>query len=219
MTGSELDWPLLSPLSDDERTALLSVSRRRKFARNEVICHEGDPGNSLHLIEKGYVAMRVTTPLGDAATLAVNGSGGFFGELALLTNDATRNSTVVALDAVETRSISRDGLDELRQAHPDVERFLIAALADEVRRLSARLLEALYVPVEQRLYRRLLDLHRLFGDGEAIPVTQDDLASMAGTTRPTANKVIKAAEAAGFVQTSRGKIQVLDPAALERRSR
>ncbi len=214
---------LLDGLSDEERRAVLSTARRRKFAKGEVICHEGDPGDSVHIIDRGHVVMRVTTPLGDTATLLVSGPGEFFGELALLSGDATRNSTVVALDAVETLALHRDRIDEVRQAHPQVERFLVTALAAEVRRLSARLLEALYVPVEKRVFRRLLDLTELFQDGDGrevvIPVIQDDLASMAGTTRPTANKIVKAAEEAGVVRVSRGRIEVLDTDALRRRAR
>jgi CRP-like cAMP-binding protein len=52
-----------------------------------------------------------------------------------------------------------------------------------------------------------------------VPLTQDVVASMAGTTRPTANQVLRAAEQAGLVTISRGRIRVDDPAGLARRAR
>lgn len=73
------------------------------------------------------------------------------------------------------------------------------------------------------MLRRLLDLVELYRvDSETtitVPLTQDDLAQLAGTTRPTTNQVLRAAEVAGALQISRGRIEVLDLAALERRAR
>lgn len=217
-----MEWELLQPLSEEERREVLRLARRRRFRRGEIVFHEGDPGDTLHLIDQGHVAMRVTTPLGDVATLIVEGPGGYFGELALVSEKGTRNSTVVALDPVETLSLHRDQFEELRRTYESFDRMLVAVLADEVRRLSARLAEALYVPVETRVYRRLVDLATAFASGDqlpTIPLTQDDVASMAGTTRPSANKVLRAAHEEGVLRLSRGSIEILDPALLAKRAR
>jgi len=217
-----MEWALLRPLSEEERREVLRLARRRRFRRGEILFHEGDPGDTLHLIDRGHVAMRVTTPLGDVATLIVEGPGGYFGELALISEKGTRNSTVVALDAVETLGLHRDQFDELRRSYESFDRMLVIAMADEVRRLSARLAEALYVPVETRVYRRLADLAAVFSTGDelaAIPLTQDDVASLAGTTRPSANKVLRAAHEDGVLRLSRGSIEVLDIVLLTKRAR
>ena len=76
---------------------------------------------------------------------------------------------------------------ELRTSHPAVDRLLIDVLAQRVRRLSDQLVEALYSPVEARVARRLLHAAERWGgaiDGTVVPLTQEDLAGMAGTTRP-----------------------------------
>ena len=89
----------------------------------------------------------------------------------------------------------------------------------QIRRLSRHLQEALFVASETRVLRRLVDLCDTFGaaDGTAvIPMTQTDIASMAGASRSTANRVFKAAEEAGLLQLRRGSVQVLDPQALAR---
>lgn len=209
-------------MTDEQRRGLLGLARRRRFSRGDFIFHEGDPGDTLHLLAKGRVAIRVTTPLGDSATLLILGPGAYFGELALV-SPAPRNATAVALDAVETLCIHRDQFDELRSLDPGIDRFLLHAAIAEVRRLSHRLVEALYAPADKRVLRRLLDLVELYRvDSETtitVPLTQDDLAQLAGTTRPTTNQVLRAAEVAGALQISRGRIEVLDLAALERRAR
>jgi CRP-like cAMP-binding protein len=218
-----VDWALLDVLSAEQRRTLLSRTRRRRFKKGEVVFHEGDPGDALHLVDKGHVAVKRSTPLGDVATLLVLGPGDVFGELAVVA-PGPRNATVVALDPVETLALHGEVFDDLRLTHPAVDRVLIQALVEEVRRLSARLVEALYVPADKRIYLRLGDLTRIFAvPGQVgpvlIPLTQDELAQLAGTTRPTANRVLRTAETAGALKVARGRIEVLDAAALERRGR
>ena len=63
-----------------------------------------------------------------------------------------------------------------------------------------------------------LDLCEQYGnDGSGpvlVPLTQTDLAELAGATRPTVNRVLRALAAQGFVQLSRGRIVVVDPTRL-----
>jgi len=156
-----MEWQILEVLSPDERQELLALARRRRFARNEVIFHEGDPGDTLHLVAKGHIAVRVTTPLGDVATVRVLKAGDFFGELAII-SPGPRNATAVALDAVETRAVHRDQFDALRARDPAIDRVIIEALVTEVRRLAVQLVDALYIPVEKRIWRRVVDLAAIF---------------------------------------------------------
>src|SRR3972149_4953558 len=58
--------------------------RRRRFRRNEVIFHQGDPGDSLHIIASGAVKIALPSAEGDEAIIATLPPGDFFGELALL---------------------------------------------------------------------------------------------------------------------------------------
>ena len=94
-------------------------------------------------------------------------------------------------------------------------------MVGEVRRVSSQLLEVMYVPVHKRLYRRLVDLARLYGDGSAvsIPLTQEDLAQLTGTTRQTSNRFLGEAEDAGLLRVGRGRVEVLDVEGLARRGR
>ena len=213
---------LLSVLPPQQRDQLIQSMRHRRYQRGAALFHEGDPGSSLHLISAGHIAIRVSTPMGDVATLTVLGAGGIFGEQALIAGEGVRTASAIALTQAETMSIERSQFAALRRTCPEVERFLSEALAQQVRRLTDHLVEALYVPAEMRVLRRLVMLCPLFetADGTiVITVTQDDLASIAGTTRPTVNAVLGAAKKAGVVSLSRGRIEVLKPEALFQKSR
>lgn len=128
---------------------------------------------------------------------------------------------MVALERCETLSLVRDEFERLRTAYPGVDRFLVDLLARRVDKLNTYLLEALFVPAERRVLRRLLELCELYpadGKGIVIPVTQETLASLAGTTRPTANQVLRRLVDGGMVTVSRSQIVVLNRAGLRQRA-
>jgi CRP-like cAMP-binding protein len=197
----------------------LEQGRPRRFGTGEVVFHEGDPGDSLHLIVEGRFAARTSTRQGDVATLAVFGPGELFGEIALIRPEARRTATIVSLERGETLSIHRDDLAVLRRQHPEVTDVLLQILADKVERYTRHLLEALFVPAEIRVLRRLLELRGVYADRREVPVTQASLASMAGTSRATVNKVLGEEVERGALRLTRGRIGILDPEALERRAR
>jgi CRP-like cAMP-binding protein len=211
---------LLEILDEPDRRSVIAAARRRKFGRNEVVFHDGDPGDTLHLIVKGHFAVRISTPLGDVATLRVLGPGEHFGELAVL-SPGPRHGTVVSLDSSETLSLHRNDFGELRSTNPQIEAMITTALVEEVRRLATALVDALYVPADRRVWRRLAELTSIYGDVApvTVPLTQDDLAQLAGTTRPTANRTLRAGEADGVVQLARGTIEVKDLEALRKLAR
>lgn len=216
-----MEWPLLEGIPEEPRRRVLAAGRLRRFARGEVVFHEGDPGDTLHLIAKGRVAVRITTQLGEVATLAILGPGDFFGELALL-GPSHRTATVSATEPTETLAIDRDSFEALKQEHPSVESFVVAVLSAQVRRLSGQVLEALYVPADKRVLRRLNELAQAYGDGAAgtvVPLTQEDIAHLAGTSRATVNRVLGEAQEAGIISVGRGRIDVVDPGSLEKRAR
>ena len=217
-----MEIPLLAALDDTARARLRDVSARRHFARGEVIFHAGDAANSMHVVLSGHVSIQITTRGGDLAILTVLGPGSSFGEIALLREEAERSATVTALDAVETFVVGKADFVRMRRTTPALDRFLVDQLARYIRRQDARLVEALYVAVDKRVLRRVLAMSRLYGDGSAgtvVPLTQDVFASMAGTTRPTANQVLRAAERDGLVTMSRGHVRIEDPRGLARRAR
>jgi CRP-like cAMP-binding protein len=217
-----VDWKLLGALSPDEQRIVIGQTQRRRYRKTEAIFHEGDPGESLHLIAKGYVALRNSTPLGDIVTLAIVGPGDFFGELVIVSPQSGRNATAVALDATETLTLHRDQLEVLRREHPAIDRFLLDVLATQIRRMSLLLSDALYLPAGKRVLKRLLEVAATYGEGApatVIPLRQEDLAGLAGTTRPSANRVLREAQDAGLITMSRGQVRILDLEGLTRRAR
>ncbi len=212
-----MEWELFKDLPDEWVRDIVADARRRRFAKREVLFHEGDPAASMHLIARGRVVVRISTPLGDVATLNLLVAGDVLGEMALLSPGAQRSATVIALEPTETLVIDAARFTAMREAQPSLSEVLIRLLADRVRRSEARMLEALYVSADVRLLRRVLQLDEVYGD--VIPLTQEDLAGLAGTTRATVNRVLRREEKSGTLSLSRGRLTVVDRPTLARRAR
>jgi CRP-like cAMP-binding protein len=214
-------WQLLSALSEADQRALLSRCRRHRFAKGVFVFHEGDRGDSIDLIDIGTVAVRMSSPMGDVVTLDVLKPGDAFGEQALIGEESVRSATVVALEHTETLRFTRADFEALWDNHPDAGRVVAEILDARLRATSQALLEALYLPAETRVLRHLAHLAEIYtrNSSTAIPLTQGDLASLAGTTRQTVNRVLGQAQDVGMITLARGRIVVRDQAALAQRTR
>jgi hypothetical protein len=102
---------------------LISTTAVRSFAAGETIVREGDRGASWFLIEEGEVEVQTTDPSGRHLVLAQLGAGEFFGEVAVLTGKP-RTATIVARNAATVIEISRQDLDQIATAHPEVRSVL-----------------------------------------------------------------------------------------------
>ncbi len=217
-------WNLFADVPEAEMETVLSIARRRTFARGEVVFHEGDPADSFHLITRGRFAARLRTRLGDTALLSILGTGEAFGELALVGEPHPRSTTVTALEAGETRAVYGRDFARLRRDHAAIDGVLVALLAAQVRRLSQRVVEAYYVDAEARVRLRLVDLATTYGGEDpaapvTLPLTQEEIAGLAGTSRATVNRVLRQEEGRGTVSLGRGRTVLLDVSALARRRR
>jgi CRP/FNR family transcriptional regulator, cyclic AMP receptor protein len=210
--------------TDDARlTALAELMRRRRYRRNEVIFHQDDVGDSLHVVASGAVKIVLPSAEGDEAIIATLKPGDFFGELALL-DGSPRSTTATALEQTETLALPRDEFQRLLATDPALVTALLRALAGELRRLTGHVEELHFLDLAGRLSMRLVRLAR--GVDPAAkgrvelnwPFTQSDLAAMIGGTRQSVNKLLSVLEEDGLVQIDRETLVINDLSALEARS-
>ncbi len=218
------DPPLLAALTEEARASLLQRCRRRQYGRGAYLVYEGDPGDSLHLIVRGRVAVLIGGADGNPFTVALMSAGDFFGEQALLNRAAVRGATIQAIEPTETLVVGRGEFEELRQQHPEVDRLLIGVLVAMVDRLTHQVAELTDVPGTVRIYRRIVALAELYADeaGTAapieIPLTQDQLAGLAGVHLRLTSRVLGEARAEGLLDTSKGRLVVRDLEGLRQRA-
>ena len=204
----------LDELHPDLVEAVLEKTVERSYAADSVLCREGDPPDGIYLLEQGRVLVQSLTVDGAAVGLDVVDEGDVVGEQALLA-DTARSATVVAVQPTVVRLLRPTQFRELRNERPEIDQFLVQVLDARLRQMSARLAEAVHATAEERVCRRLLALSSAF-DG-TIRLSQATLASLAGTTRPTVNRVLQYLVHDDVVRLRRARVEVVDPEGLEAR--
>lgn len=216
---AEMEWSLLASLDPTSRDAVLASTLAKDYAKGATLVHERDPSHTLHLVESGRLAVRVSTAEGDTAILNVLGPGDYFGELSLLGASAhLRSASVVALEQARTRTLTAAAFRTLTAANRGAEQLLLTLLARRVEELSGRLVEVMYDDMDHRVRRRLVDLSRTYASAPTgpvvIPLTQEHLAELVGGTRPSVNQALQRLAVEGVLVLCRGRITIVDRAAL-----
>ncbi len=214
-----MQWELFDGVPVEDLRPVLDMARRRTFRRGEVVFHQGDPADSLHLVVKGRFGIARRTALGEDTLLAICGTGDVFGELALVSGRG-RSATVSSLEDGETLCVYRVDFDELRARQSSVDRVLVTLLARQLQRMNELLSEAFYETARRRVLRRLVELVRVDeGTGEAVVrITQEQLGALAGASRATVASVLAAERARGTIEVRRGATVLRDRIALTRRA-
>lgn len=214
--------PLFQGIEPDELTRIAEAMGRRRYRRGEVIFHEGDPGDSLHVVVGGRVKITRQSVEGEEAIVATLGPGESFGELVLL-DGASRSATATAMEPTETVTLSRAAFEALVDGGSPFRWSLLGGVAHRIRRLTDQLAEVHFLDLAGRLALTLTRLAEETAPGVpgdvrlARPLTQSDLAAMVGGTRQRVNLILGEFEDEGLISLD-GGIVVLDVAGLRNRA-
>lgn len=214
---------LFRELPDTELQTLVRQVVQRRYGRNELIFSQGDPGDGLYVVTNGHVSITRQSPDGDELILAMYEPGEFFGELALF-DDEPRSASATAIEETSLLFLSRAGFRAFLETHPAAIFTCLEVIVVQLRRCTDLADEIALLDVRSRLARRLLRLAKQ-GMVESGPegrkpistfrITQQQLASMVGTTRESVNKHLNSFVDAGVLRLERGHIRILDLDRLE----
>lgn len=179
--------------------------RVRRFRRGETIFHQGDPGDSLYIVQSGSVKIVLPSPEGqEGAIIATLGRGDFFGELALL-DGAPHSATAIAGEPLEALILQQARFEELLETEPGLRRALIAGLVAELRRLTSHVEDLHFLDLPGRLASLIVKLAGETRPGETRDVhlewryTQSELGAMIGGTRQSVNRLLADLVAQGLI--------------------
>ena len=148
---------IFSPLSAEEKEAVARSAIRSVYAPGELILRRGDPGDSMFVIYRGNVEVRLASPDGNTQQVAELKPGNFFGEMALLTGEP-RNADVLAASEVETLEIRKGVLQQLLDNNAALAEALSRTIAERQVRLDEY---ARAMPEEERRVKAQTILRRI----------------------------------------------------------
>jgi len=209
---------LFDQLSERVRSGLLP-GRSQGYGKGEVVFHEHDLGDTIHMIKDGLFAVRAATTGGRSLIITVLGARDIFGEFAVFSAGGRRTSTVTALAPGTTVALLHDDLGRVFKEQPLLIEGMMASVIEKAESTNRRLVELLAIPADLRVLRALLLVDGLARTGGPVPLTQVDLANLAATTRPTANRVLREEADRGTLSLARGSVTVVDAVRLANRAK
>lgn len=221
MHGTESGRGFWHLLTLDDRRALWALGRDRKYPPGATLCIEGDSATHVFVLVEGWVKVLSVTGDGRETVLALRGEGDIVGETAGETA-GQRNATIEAINAVHALIISYARFSSFLDTHSGASGAYRRMMTHRWNDSDALLRRRTFTSGAQRLAGLLLDLAGQLGtqtDGVievALPLSQEEIASLAGTSRATVARALSNWRKRGFIRTGQRRITLIDMPALRK---
>lgn len=159
--------PMWSSLTADESSILAARLRCTVHGPGEPIVRQGDEGSSMFVILRGSVTVSFTNAQGRSEQVATLETGGFFGEMSLMTGER-RSATVTAVDEVECAELHKDDVADILRARPELARDISAILEQRRGELASVKEKLESLPRETKPVDLLSRIQRYFSIDRAV---------------------------------------------------
>lgn len=214
-----IDW--LASLPADDSSQLLRAATASEFAAGDIVFEPDSNPKFVYILQSGLVRTYRVSTRGEEVTFGYIRSGEVFGELAAL-SDKPRESFAVAVEPSRVIKIDRGTFRAVLSASPQTVLSVATQIEDRFKEIESRVEDLVFRSARSRLARVLLRLGDEFGEGDdsavriGLRATHAELATLAGTSRPTVSITLGEFEADGIIVRDDGHIRILDAAALRR---
>lgn len=106
--------PFFNELADEDLQQIAEKIQMMYFPENHMIFNQGDPGEIMYVIKRGQVQV-----IRDNTILATLSDGAFFGEMALVSDEA-RNASIKTVTDVECLTIAKDEFKHLMETNATI---------------------------------------------------------------------------------------------------
>ncbi|RMG10864.1 MAG: DUF4388 domain-containing protein [Planctomycetota bacterium] len=127
--------PMFASLPDRELEKISEMIREVEFAQGEEIITYGEPGRALMIVTRGQVEVLKPDDDGEEKLLGILSHGECFGEMSLLTGNAT-SATIRAREPVRALQITKEDFDALLARNPVLNRYFSKLLALRLNNMS-----------------------------------------------------------------------------------
>ena len=213
--------PIFENLSEEQLLPLGEKMRTRKYQRGEVVFHQDDPGDRMHIIVQGRVRISLDSDDGREKDVALLQPGECFGEMALL-DGSNRSAKATAIEEIETLVLMRDDFVEFIHEYPEVATHTTAVLTNRLRQANQMMGDMAFLDVPTRVAKQLIELAESQSKGAVpegvieITIGQDELARLVGSSRETVSRALTSYRRMGLLTTMHRRISITDLPGLER---
>lgn len=203
-------------ISRDLRLVLLAAAKPVKLSANEILFNEDDQGDALYVMLEGRLELSLVSEDGRRLGLDVLSRGAVFGEIALF-DPGPRTATATALEKCRLLMLRHADLKRAIEGSPGLAFELLRLMGQRMRYMNVQLHEYVFMPLPQRLARKVLHFAPNEGEGRAcLKLSHSELAELAGASREAVSKVLSSWKKQGILQTGRGSVELLNRVALRK---
>ena len=142
--------PIFASLNREQLQSLPGKLQPRRYQRGEVIFHEDDPADRMHIIVEGRVKISIASEDGRERDIALFQSGDCFGEMALL-DGSNRSATATAVGAAETMVLFRQDFLDFLGENPELAADVSTLLVQRLRNVNQMLGDMVFLDVPTRV--------------------------------------------------------------------
>jgi len=211
---------LFNNVDAQDLEGLARYAKIKIFKNREVICRKGDMGSQMFVIANGRVTLHTDSDEGKELSFGFLSQGDIFGEIALL-DSGERTATVKAIEATEILVIERRDFIPFLEKSPKVAVQLLGTMAQRLRRTDEHFEDIFFRNLPGRMAKKFLGLAESYGQETdngiqiELKLSQGEIGKLTGATRESVNKQMRAWEAAGLIDCTKGYITIKDQDKLE----
>ena len=112
------DVPLFAALPPQDLQPIAAIATEHAYEDGDTISVQGEPGEEMHIIVSGEVAVSMRDAAGDERVVAVRSQGEAVGEMAVITHEP-RVATLLARGSVRVLTIAKPQFEAILRERPD----------------------------------------------------------------------------------------------------
>ena len=194
---TDLPEPLLKEIA--------AHTQLREYQRGDVLFWEADPGDGLHIVERGSAKIYRLSPQGRQYIVRILQEGDTFAEVPAF-DGGLNPVNVDALEVCRVWVIQGEKLRALVATHPPFAQKVLLNFGEILRGLVRMVSEMAFYQVTHRLARLISE----YGEEPRPHWTQEQLAAQLGTVREVVARSLKELERSGAIRIEDRRIHIAD---------
>ncbi|GAB6139100.1 Crp/Fnr family transcriptional regulator [Halanaerobaculum tunisiense] len=202
-------------LTDQELDKIKEIMYTQHYQAGEFIFFEGEAGEGLFFVKSGKVKLTKMIENGKEQILNILQSGDMFAEVVLF-DEGKYPATAVASEETEVEVISKEDMEKLMKDYPEITIKILRVMSKRLRRAQKRVRNLGLKNTKSRTAGILVYLAKEHGADKYnklqinLSLTQQDLASLIGSSRETVSRILSEFKAEDLVAVARQRIIIKD---------
>jgi CRP/FNR family transcriptional regulator, cyclic AMP receptor protein len=191
------DLPLFSGTDNITFPMICRAAKKQVIKKGDILFNQGDPADVLFYIKEGNLKLVKITEAGEAVIIQIVGAGEMIGETALFRENIFSPTSAIALGDVKICSLSRHSFEQVIMNEPKIAFQIIKALGERLDDTWEKITQLNTQTTREKLISLFIGMAQEHGvpcrEGTLINIrlTQQDIASMVGSSRVMVSQVIQ----------------------------